>query len=1165
MPFRAVWHFIGCLAVLHAFGAESVAQAPPVPAHRSLTFEDRVAAQLAIEQVYWNHRNWPKENPGRKPPLSTMISDKLIRERVEDYLRKSNALDTWWHRPITGDQLQAELGRMAAHTQDGAMLQEIFHALGDDPFRIAETFARQTLTDRLIRTWYANDVRFHGAPRAKVDAAIGACAGVDCMRSMGGEYRVTEWALRTENRPPSAEPDVAEIPLDRDEWKEHLDHLSSAFGASGGTLPTGKLSAIEETADAFIVTALIEQSNARLKIATVTWPKRTFDAWWRVAGPAEATQVESEFRAMRLPQISSSACIDNTWSTMFTLGAPIEHKAVWTGAEMIVWGGWVNTGLRYDPAADSWTRTSIGTNVPAARFGHTAVWTGTEMIVWGGSPNGATYFNTGGRYDPFADAWMPTSIGVNVPDAREYHSAVWTGTQMIVWGGLGDFGYLNTGGRYTPSTNSWAATPVAANVPVGRYFHSAVWTGTQMIIWGGSGFVYLNSGARYDPATNSWSPTSAGANVPTARRSHTCVWTGSEMIVWGGADSSSVFKTGGRYDPTTDTWMATSVGTNAPPASTLHTAVWTGTEMIVWGGNSYDNIGRRYDPAADSWSLAATLNAPQARQTHTAVWTGTEMIVWGGQTSSSRQLNTGGRYNPATDSWAPTSTLNVPAARYSSAAIWTGAEMIVWGGAGVALFNTGGRYDLASDTWRPSSTLNAPAARYTHTAVWTGVEMIVWGGADGGSSTYFNTGGRYNPASDSWTPTSTTSNVPTGRIASAIWTGTEMIVWGGFNSSGYLASGGRYAPSTDTWVATSSGPNLPVGRAGNSAVWTGSEMIVWGGYYYDSGDRYPNNAGRYSPSTDSWLATSSGANVPSGRNGHTAVWTGTEMIVWGGSGSDGANINTGGRYNPSTDSWLATSTGASVPSARRAHAALWTGTEMLVWGGQTFSLSRANTGGRYTPSSNSWTSTSVGSNVPLPRDSFASVWTGTEMLVWGGRGESSISTYLDSGGRYCVCPSRRTTFRDSDGDGYGDPGSSVDSCFGSIPSGYVGNSSDCNDANPSVFPGSQEINDGIDNQCPGDAGSGMTDELDDSGSFAVDKTTLSWTGQQGATSYQLVRSTTPDFTVACTSLTATLPSFQDPEVPAQGAAFYYVARAAAPFPGSWGKTSLGTERTPGCP
>ena len=74
--------------------------------------------------------------------------------------------------------------------------------------------------------------------------------------------------------------------------------------------------------------------------------------------------------------------------------------------------------------------------------------------------------------------------------------------------------------------------------------------------------------------------------------------------------------------------------------------------------------------------------------------------------------------------------------------------------------NTGGRYNPGTDTWTATSTTNAPTGRFDHTAVWTGSEMIVWGGYDGND--HFNTGGRYNPGTDSWTATSTT-NAPTGR------------------------------------------------------------------------------------------------------------------------------------------------------------------------------------------------------------------------------------------------------------------------------------------------------------------------------------------------------------------------------------------------------------------
>src|SRR5437899_9548616 len=103
-----------------------------------------------------------------------------------------------------------------------------------------------------------------------------------------------------------------------------------------------------------------------------------------------------------------------------------------------------------------------------------------------------------------------------------------------------------------------------------------------------------------------------------------------------------------------------------------------------------------------------------------------------------------------------------------------------------------------------------------------------------------------------------------------------MTVLIGQDSSGNTSTGGKYNPSTDSWTATSI-INVPSGRIHHTAAWTGSEMIVWGGF----GGSYLNTGGRYNPSTDSWIATST-TNAPGPRDYHTAVWTGSEMIIRGG-------------------------------------------------------------------------------------------------------------------------------------------------------------------------------------------------------------------------------------------------------------------------------------------
>jgi len=485
---------------------------------RTLSFAERVKYQRAIEEIYWRHRIWPKDNPNPKPSLDAVVSQTQIEKKVQDYLGKSSTAP---------EQLQAEMNRMAEHTRQPEMLQELFGALGNDPFIIAECLARPILAQRLVEQ-----------------------------------------------------------------------------------------SASEQT--------------------------------------KQAGRMVSHFVAptagYRLPVISGGGCTDDTWSATTTTNAPsarFGHTAVWTGSEMIVWGGFygdlnngspLNTGGRYDPATDSWTATST-TNAPDRRFAHTAVWTGSEMIVWAGTPdfNLSYFLNSGGRYDPVTDSWTGTSM-TNAPSARFAHTAVWTGAEMIVWGGEDDNGYLGTGGRYDPSRDIWTGSSTT-NAPAAREQHTAVWTGSEMIVWGGfGGSREVNTGGRYDPGTDSWTATST-TGAPTARYYHTAVWTGSQMIVWGGLNDFSTFDTGGRYNPSTDSWIATSAS-GAPARRLGHTAVWTGSEMIVWGGldNGTLNTGGRYNPSTDGWIATSTTNAPAARNSQTGLWTGSEMIVWGGLD------NSGGRY-----------------------------------------------------------------------------------------------------------------------------------------------------------------------------------------------------------------------------------------------------------------------------------------------------------------------------------------------------------------------------------------------------------------------------------------------------------------------------------------------------------------------------------------
>ncbi len=124
---------------------------------------------------------------------------------------------------------------------------------------------------------------------------------------------------------------------------------------------------------------------------------------------------------------------------------------------------------------------------------------------------------------------------------------------------------------------------------------------------------------------------------------------------------------------------------------------------------------------------------------------------------------------------------------------------------------------------------------------------------------------------------------------------------------------------------------------------------------------------------------------------------------------------------------------------------------------------------------------------------------------------------------------------------------------------------DCDDANPDIYPGAPEVNDGLDNQCPGEYGFGVIDETSGNSGFhnPGNRDEYSWPPQAGATLYQYVESTQPDFSANCSIATTSSSSWIDLEGPPPGGVFYYLNRPVV-FMGSWGQDSAWIERSLEC-
>lgn len=388
----------------------------------------------------------------------------------------------------------------------------------------------------------------------------------------------------------------------------------------------------------------------------------------------------------KYPDVLSVPCAaPKGWITMATPPTGFEGRfrssAVWTGKEAIFWGGYGayssttstyarKNGAAYNVLADTW-RLVDSTTLPSVlstgpgRYDHSAVWSGTQMVIWGGCETTYSYIyygcyssygtpkGDGGLYDPATDKW--TAMASAPIAARSGVKAVWSSTtnEMLIWGGFNQTCNSTTyacadGAAYSPSTNTWRVLPAA---PIaGRWGNSVVWTGTEMIVWGGSqgtpssgspGTTTLKDGARFDPKTNVWTKfPDPGVDIDS-RVDFVAEWSGKELLVYGGwgiGTTSYGKNTGARYTPG-GSWTSFKVPADsdfsAGGGKRYGAGSWFfGGKLYVFGGSGTSTTaiggGATYDPATDTWAAADTTDAPTSRSRPQVVWTGKEAVIWGG-------------------------------------------------------------------------------------------------------------------------------------------------------------------------------------------------------------------------------------------------------------------------------------------------------------------------------------------------------------------------------------------------------------------------------------------------------------------------------------------------------------------------------------------------------
>jgi N-acetylneuraminic acid mutarotase len=345
----------------------------------------------------------------------------------------------------------------------------------------------------------------------------------------------------------------------------------------------------------------------------------------------------------------------------------------------------------------------------------------------------------------------------------------------------------------------------------------------------------------------------------------------------------------------------------------------------------------------------------------------------------SAATRTGAAMPPVAGSWR-----RLPAApivpSLGVVSVWTGRQMLIFGRAQPDppwSVNVAAAYSPGLDTWQLLAPPPGPAGNYEgqYSAVWTGKEMLVSGPA---------THEAFNPVTNLWRSLPK-SAVPDGIV---VWTGREMIGWGGGCCGDASSEGAAYNPATNTRRTLARSPLAPEQRP--IGAWTGRELVLFvSGVNPADGKRWPARLARaaaYDPVTDAWRRI---APLPAGRTDANAVWDGREVLIVGGTGAPRARTGVrspaavGFAYNPGTNYWR------RLPrvAGRAGAAAVWTGKRLLIWGGTAgapsgVELVTPNQGLAYDPKANRWS--------PLPgapllgRLDPTAVWTGQAMIVWGG-------------------------------------------------------------------------------------------------------------------------------------------------------------------------------------
>ncbi len=292
---------------------------------------------------------------------------------------------------------------------------------------------------------------------------------------------------------------------------------------------------------------------------------------------------------------------------------------------------------------------------------------------------------------------------------RSTMASVWTGTEMLVWGGEGPRGQVDDGAAYDPRRDTWRMLPQGPLTK--RNAPAAVWTGAEMLLWGGHATsVDHADGAAFDPTSGRWRSI-ADAPMRSGGRP-VGLWTGREMVVVAGFNGLDV----AAYDPGTDSWrkLPDLPGQMQAP---FPMAVWTGSRLVVVVGTPIDRRARIFslDIEGRAWAELPPLGDGQVK----LAWTGDGLLATAGSVAAV--------FDSAGSAWTKVAEAPKGLRRGDEVIAWTGDQLVLWGGGAEASV-----IDPERRTWR-TTPAGGLKPRPQPASVWADGVFLAWGGFPDGA------------------------------------------------------------------------------------------------------------------------------------------------------------------------------------------------------------------------------------------------------------------------------------------------------------------------------------------------------------------------------------------------------------------------------------------------